>query len=100
MHAQIGRERTFQRGLIRSRAVVAAARSAPYSEKPLVFENARRLLDCHNTDAEELSDFIERADLRAGLACQNRIAQFRGCCLYELASWELCHAFCNHKYLP
>jgi hypothetical protein len=33
-----------------------------------VFENARCLLDRDDTDAEQLSDFIERADLSARLA--------------------------------
>ena len=63
-----------------------------------MFENARRLLDRNDTDAEQLSDFVERADLSARLPRQNHITQFRGGRLHELASWDFCHAFGSHRY--
>ena len=91
VHAQVGSDGPLESGLVWSRAVVAAARSATDRQKPLVLEDARGLLDRHDADVEQLRHLVERADLRARLTRQNELAQFGGSRLHQLTSRDLDH---------
>ena len=91
VHPQVSGDGSLERGLVRSRAVVAAARSAAHRQKSLVLEDAGGLLYRHDADVEQLRDLVERADLRARLARQNELAQFGGSRLHQLTSRDLDH---------